>query len=83
MISPSSFNEKDKEKLTEFLNFIAKKGKFEVDVEDTIKFFKLLSWAQQSLMMKISGNIISDIKEHKDIVPVKEPKKASKKKASK
>jgi hypothetical protein len=83
-LKETSFEEKDKENLVEFLNFIAKKAKFEVDVQEVIKFHGLLSWAQQSLLKKINQNILGEVKLHENVLPPKEKAKSkSKAKAKK
>lgn len=57
------FTEEDKEKLIEFLNFMA--TKFEANnwkTADTMKHFKLLAHIQQAILPKIDANILEVIK---------------------
>lgn len=50
--------ESDKQKLVEFVNFIAEKGKFDnMNVKEVIKFYGLLSFIQKELLPKIEDNI--------------------------
>lgn len=57
------FTKEDKEKVIEFLNFIANKAEFKNwKTEDSIKHFKLLSHFQQSILPKIEANILEVIK---------------------
>lgn len=64
----NSFKDQDKEKVIEFLNFIAKKAKFDsMTVQDNIEFFKLLSYMQQQLLVKIEEHILEVKKVHKPI----------------
>jgi hypothetical protein len=58
----NSLNEEDKKKVIEFLNFVAKKAKYEVDTQEIISYFKLLSYMQQELLPKIESNIL-EVKE--------------------
>jgi hypothetical protein len=53
----NAFNEDDKKKVIEFLNFTAKHAKFEVNTQEIIEYFKLLSYAQQTLIPKIDANV--------------------------
>lgn len=66
------FTDKDVERLTSFLNFVAKKGKFELDVKEVIDFYGLLAWAQKDLIKKMKDNIL-------EVIDVVEPTKKSKK----
>ncbi len=47
----------DKEKLVEFLNFIATKAEFKMNTNQVIAYFKLLNYIQQTLLPKIDANI--------------------------
>lgn len=53
----SSFTAADAEKLTQFLNFVANKAEFRVNVKEIIEFFKLLHWAQNELHKKVEGSV--------------------------
>jgi hypothetical protein len=73
----NKFKEADAEKMVELLNFIAKEAVFkDIDVQKTIKFYGLLSWAQGQLLSKIKDNIL-------EVVAVHTPKPEPKKKAAK
>ena len=54
----NKFTEDDKKKIVEFLNFVAKKATFEMNTQEVIDYFKLLSFMQQSLLVKIDANIL-------------------------
>lgn len=57
MDSKQKFTEEDKKKTIEFLNFIASKAKFEMNTQDVIKFFGMLTFMQKELLTKINANI--------------------------
>lgn len=58
MIQNNKFTDEDKQKVVEFLNFLAKKSKLnDVSFEETINFFKLLAHMQQQILPKIDANI--------------------------
>jgi len=52
------FKKVDKEKFIEFLNFIAKHAKFEINTQEVINYFKLLSHMQTEILTKIDSNIL-------------------------
>lgn len=58
----NNFTEEDQKKVIEFLNFVAKKAKFEMDTQEVISYFKSLSYMQQELLPKINANIL-EVKE--------------------
>ena len=58
----NNFTEEDQKKVVEFLNFVAKKAKFEMDTQEVISYFKSLSYMQQELLPKINANIL-EVKE--------------------
>lgn len=61
------FEEKDKEKVVEFLNFVAKKSVFkDMSTQDVISCFGLLNYMQKVILPKIDANIA-------EIIEVKEP----------
>jgi hypothetical protein len=64
------FSKEDKEKVVEFLNLIAKNAKFEMNTSEIIKYFKLLSHMQSSILPKIDSNILEVVR-----VVEPEPKK--------
>ena len=69
----NKFTEEDKKKLIDFLNFVAKKAKWETNTQEVIEYFKLLSFMQQTLMTKVDANILEIIKVVE--APTEEPKK--------
>jgi hypothetical protein len=76
-MTPNAFTEDDKEKVIEYLNYVAKHAEFKFRTEDVIKYFKLLSHMQQIILPKISNNIL-EIKRviEGETAPIKEvPKK--------
>jgi len=75
---PNKFEEADKEKLVEFLNFVTAHATFTLDVKEAIKLRDHLAWCQQSLLKKINDNIVGDMKVHENVIKP-EPKKKSKK----
>lgn len=79
-MSPMNFSEEDKTKLIDFLNMVAKYAKFEFNTEELIKYFKLLSHMQQSVVPKVNANIL----EIKNVIkPAEAPKPEPKKSRSK
>lgn len=57
MSIPNGFKEEDKQIVIEFLNAVAKHAKFEMDTQEIIKYFKLLSKMQQDILPKIESHI--------------------------
>ena len=56
------------------LNFVAKRAKFnDMDVQEVIKFYGLLSFCQQVMLRKVSSHVLDSIKVHES---EPEPKKA-------
>ena len=53
----NKFNEEDKKKIVEFLNMVASKAKFELNTQEVIQYFKLLSHMQQQILPKVEANI--------------------------
>ena len=53
-----NFTEEDKLKFVDFLNSVARHAKFEMNTEELIKYFKLLSHMQTKIMPKIDANIL-------------------------
>jgi len=59
----NNFTEDDKKKLVDFLNAVANKASFkDMNVQDIIAFFKLLSHMQTVLLPKIDANILEVIR---------------------
>lgn len=54
----SKFNEEDKKNFIDFLNMIAKHAKFEMNTQEVIQYFKLLSHMQTKMLPKIESNIL-------------------------
>lgn len=71
----NKFNDKDKEKIVDFLNFVAQKAEFKMTTQEVIKYFGLLSFMQKELLPKIDANIMEITKV---IEPKPEPKKGKK-----
>ena len=71
----NNFTEDDKKKLVDFLNAVANKASFkDMNVQDIIAFFKLLSHMQTVLLPKIDANIL-------EVLRVVEAKQESEKKS--
>jgi len=52
------FTQEDKENVVEFLNIVAKNAKFNMDTQEIIKYYKLLSHMQLEILPKIESNIL-------------------------
>lgn len=52
------FNDEDKQKMVEFLNFIANKAEFKLNTQDVIKYFRLLNHMQSQILPKIEKNVL-------------------------
>jgi len=75
----SNFTEEDKKRLLEFFNIIAEKAQFNLNTQEVIKYFGLLSFVQNELIPKIDSNIL----EITNVVDEKPVEKKSKAKAKK
>ena len=53
----NKFTKEDKQKVIDFLNFIASTAEFKMNTNQVISYFKLLNFMQQSLLPKIEANI--------------------------
>lgn len=51
------FKEEDKTKVVQFLNMVASNAKFNMDTQELIKYYHLLSYMQKELLPKIEDNI--------------------------
>ena len=71
----NKFSKEDKEKLIKFLNLVAKHAKFNVNTEELIEYFKLLSFMQNTMIFKVDANIFEIEK------VIEAPKKSTSKKA--
>lgn len=58
----NTFKEEDKQKLIEFLNMVATKANFNLNTQEVISYYKLLSYMQQTLLPKINGHILEVVK---------------------
>lgn len=75
----SKFSEEDKKKVIEFLNIIAQKSEFNLNTQEVIKYYGLLSYMQQELLPKIDSHIMEVTK----VVEAEPEKKESKAKKGK
>jgi hypothetical protein len=66
------FTEEDQENLVDFLNMTATKAKFEMNTAELIKYFKLLSFMQNTLKRKVEGHIL----ELKEVTKAPTPKQS-------
>lgn len=57
-MTKNSFTEQDKEKIIEYLNFVAKHAKFNINTEEVINYYKHLSYIQSTILPKINDNIL-------------------------
>lgn len=57
-MSGRNFSEDDKTKTIEFLNYVAKFAKFEMNTEQLINYYKLLHHMQTSVLPKINDHIL-------------------------
>lgn len=64
----NTFKDEDKQKVVQFLNHIAKHAQLTQSVNESIEFFKLLTYMQKELLPKIDANVL----EVKKIVEAKE-----------
>lgn len=77
-----NFNEEDKLKLVEFLNMVAKHARLDLNTQEVIQYFKLLSHMQQKVLPKIEANIleVKKVIETQQAPPTEEAKPAKGKK---
>lgn len=57
----NKFTEDDKQKVIEFLNIVGSKASFNLNTQEVIKFYGLLSYMQKSLIPKIESNYLEII----------------------
>jgi len=76
-LKQKSFEEKDVEQFASLLNLMHNKVN-NLDGKEAFEYFKLMQWAQQSMMPKIKSHIMGEPKVHEQ-----EPKKETKAKAKK
>jgi len=60
----NKFTDDDKQKVIQFLNFIAGKAKFDVNTHEIIEYFKLLNHMQKHIIPKIDSNILEIVAVH-------------------
>jgi uncharacterized protein YihD (DUF1040 family) len=65
-MTKTTFCEEDKTKTIEFLNSVAKHARFEMNTEELIAYFKLLSYMQKVILSKIDANILEIKKVHEN-----------------
>lgn len=53
-----AFTEEDKKKLIDFMNMTATHAKLNLDTQQLIVYFKLLSFMQQTLIPKVDAHIL-------------------------
>ena len=56
------FKEEDKVKVVEFLNMVAQKANLNLNTQEIIKYYGLLSYMQTELLPKINNNILEVVK---------------------
>ena len=54
----NSFKDEDRQKLIDFLNFIASKAEFKMSTQEVIKYFGLLNHIQKVILPKINDHIL-------------------------
>ena len=75
----NSFNDDDKKRVIDFLNFVAKKASFKMNTQEAIDYYKMLSFMQQTLLVKIDSNILEIKKVVAPELPVEVKKESTKK----
>lgn len=58
----NKFTQDDKEKVIQFLNYVAKHANFNFNTSEVINYFKLLSHMQQVILPKIESNILEIVR---------------------
>jgi hypothetical protein len=76
----NSFKDEDKDKLIEYLNFVASHAKFTVDVKQQIEHVKLLNYLQHILLPKINNHVLEVLGVHETKPEPKKPAPRAKKK---
>ena len=56
------FTEEDKKRMLEFFNMVAEKAKFDLNTQEIIKYFGLLSFIQRELIPKIDNHILEVVR---------------------
>lgn len=57
-MNKNNFSEQDKQKVIEYLNSVAKYASFNLNTEELIQYYKLLSYMQTVILPKINDNIL-------------------------
>lgn len=52
------FTQEDKNKVIQYLNYVATKAEFTMKTDDIIKYHRLLSFMQTELLPKMEANIL-------------------------
>lgn len=66
------FKAEDINKVADFMNFLAKKAKFnDISIEENIKLFKFLNFIQVELMPKMESMLVDNLK-IKEALPTQE-----------
>jgi hypothetical protein len=60
----NNFNEEDKKKVIQFLNLIAEKARLDLNTQEVIQYYGLLSYMQKELIPKIDSNILEIVAVH-------------------
>ena len=76
------FTDEDKEKVVKFLKLIKEKGKFEHTAPEAVEFVTTWLFMEQTILKKISANILGKMKEHKLPEKAAEEKPVAKKKTT-
>ncbi len=56
------FTEEDKKRVVQFLNLIAEKARLDLNTQEVILYYGLLSYMQKDLIPKIDSNILEVVK---------------------
>lgn len=57
----NKFTDEDKNKVIDFLNFVATNATFKLNTDDVIKYYSLLAHMQKVILPKINDNIFEII----------------------
>lgn len=61
-MNKSNFTEEDKKKLIDFLNMVAKNANFQLNTQEIIEYYGLLSHMQTVFLKKVDDHILEVIK---------------------
>lgn len=79
-LQKSKFSQEDKDKLIKFLKLIKDKGRFEHTATEAVDFVQTWLFVEQTILGKITANILGEIKIHENQELPEEPKKKATKK---